>query len=236
VTPESITAAPPHQVPRPVMRMSWRDLTFLHWPYEPATIRPLVPAGLQLDLHDGIAWVGLVPFLMTDVSVPRGPAVPWISEFPETNVRTYVFNSRGERGVWFFSLDAARLLAVIGGRTLFSLPYFWATMSIDRRPASVRYTSRRRGPSGLDIQVRIGEAIASPTSLEHFLTARWRLFAERRGRILQSKVHHQTWPLFTAEAITVEQDLFAASGLPAPRGEPLAHFSPNVDVMAGSLE
>ena len=235
VTPEAITAEAPHRVKRPVMRMSWCDLTFLHWKYDPIVIRAMVPAGLHLDLYDGAAWVGLVPFLMTDVMVTRGPALPWISEFPETNVRTYVFNDRGERGVWFFSLDAARLLAVLGGRGGFGLPYFWAAMRIERPPGCVRYSSRRRG-AHLDIQVRAGSRISAPTLLEHFLTARWRLFAERRGRILQCKVQHQPWPLFTAEVVTIDQDLVQASGLPAPDGAPLAHFSPNVDVLAGSLE
>ncbi len=217
------------------MRMSWRHLTFVHWQYDAAAVRPLVPAGLQLDLYDGVAWVGLVPFLMADVSLPRAPALPWISEFPETNVRTYVYNARGERGVWFFSLDAARLLAVAGGRTFFSLPYYWSKMRIEREAASVRYVSTRRG-ARLDMEVRVGDAIVSPGSLDHFLTARWRLFAERRGRVLRSNVHHQPWPLRHARLVRLEQDLLQSAGLPAPAGEPLMHFAENVDVLAGGLE
>jgi len=98
------------------MRQSWLDLTFLHWPYEPATVRSLVPAGLTLDLHDGAAWIGLVPFLITGLTLPGAPAMPWLSRFPETNVRTYVIDGEGKRGVWFFSLDAARWAAVLGAR------------------------------------------------------------------------------------------------------------------------
>src|ERR1700680_4523345 len=112
------------------MRQTWRDLTFLHWRYDPAVVRPLAPADLQLDLCEGAAWVGLVPFLITGLSWPGVPAVPRISEFPETNVRTYVTDRTGSRGVWFFSLDAARLPAVIGARITYALPYFWARMKV----------------------------------------------------------------------------------------------------------
>jgi uncharacterized protein YqjF (DUF2071 family) len=90
------------------MRQTWRDLTFLHWRYDPAVVRRLLPADLQLDLYEGAAWVGLVPFLITGLSGPGALTMPWLSEFPETNVRTYVMDRTGARGVWFFSLDAAR--------------------------------------------------------------------------------------------------------------------------------
>src|SRR6266567_4427034 len=84
---EPISPAPPRPVRHPAMRQSWRDLTFLHWRSDPSAIRPLVPAELQLDLYDGAAWVGLVPFLIVDLTLPHAPALPWLSKFPETNVR-----------------------------------------------------------------------------------------------------------------------------------------------------
>src|ERR1041385_7834365 len=103
---EPISAMPPHRVSHPVMRQSWRDLCFLHWRYPSPIIRRLVPPGLEVDLYDGSAWVGLVPFVIADLTLPKAPALPWISSFPETNLRTYVVDSQGRRGVWFFSLDA----------------------------------------------------------------------------------------------------------------------------------
>src|SRR5581483_3542727 len=112
-----------------ILRQTWKHLTFLHWPYDPAVVRPLVPAELELDLAAGAAWIGLVPFLLTDLTLPHAPAAPWLSQFPETNVRTYVYDKHGRRGVWFFSLDAARLTAVIGARSGYALPYYWSRMS-----------------------------------------------------------------------------------------------------------
>ncbi len=218
------------------MRQTWRDLTFLHWRYDPGTVRPLVPAGLELDLHDGAAWIGLVPFFITDLTHPRLPSVPWLSHFPETNVRTYVVDPQGRRGVWFFSLDAARLLAVIGARAGFSLPYFWARMSVERSAGSTRYISERlQTPHARSaIEIAIGERLPEATELEVFLTARFRLFAQRGKRILKADIEHPPWPLAAAHVIRLEENLVQAAGLPPPHGEPLAHFAERVDVMVAA--
>jgi uncharacterized protein YqjF (DUF2071 family) len=214
------------------MRQTWRDLTFLHWPYEPVLVRPLVPRHLELDLYDGAAWIGLVPFSITGLTLPHAPAVPWLSRFPETNVRTYVADREGRRGVWFFSLDAARLAAVLGARAAYALPYFWARMRVDAGPQSVRYRSRRIAgpPAAAEIEIRPGEPIPEPTPFEIFLTARYRLFARRGRRILQTDIDHPPWPLQRAAVVSLQESLVRAAGLSDPSGSPLVHFSRRIDV------
>lgn len=113
---EHISEYPPRSVKWPVMFQRWDSLTFLHWRYPPEVISPLLPRKLELDTFDGTAWVGLTPFVLTGLRPPGFPAIPWISRFPEMNVRTYVRGPDGERGIWFFSLEAARIAAVIGAR------------------------------------------------------------------------------------------------------------------------
>lgn len=120
------------------MSQTWRRLTFLHWPYPPAVVQPLLPRGLMLDTFDGAAWIGLVPFEIHDL---RG-----IPHFPETNVRTYVIGPDGSRAVWFFSLEAGRLAAVLGARAAYHLPYFWAKMRVTLQNGTIRYWSRRKWP------------------------------------------------------------------------------------------
>jgi uncharacterized protein YqjF (DUF2071 family) len=229
---EPISAFPPHRIPFAVMRQTWRDLTFLHWPCDPVLVRPLVPRPLELDLHDGAAWIGLVPFSITGLTLPHAPAVPWLSRFHETNVRTYVADEAGRRGVWFFSLDAARLAAVLGARAAYALPYYWARMRVDTGPRSVRYTSRRiAGPAAAaEIEIEPGDPIPEPTPFEVFLTARFRLFARRGHRILRADIEHPPWPLHRATVISLCESLIAAAGLPDPSGPPLAHFAPRIDV------
>lgn len=236
---EPISVFPPHRIPFATMRQTWRDLTFLHWPYDPVLVRPLVPRPLELDLHDGAAWIGLVPFLITGLTLPHAPAVPWLSHFPETNVRTYVADEAGRRGVWFFSLDAARLAAVLGARAAYALPYFWARMRVDADPQSVRYTSERiAGPrAASSIEIQPGEGVAEPTAFEVFLTARFRLFARRGRRILRTDIEHPPWPLQRAKVASLHETLVRAAGLPDPLGPPLAHFAPQIDVrVAGPVK
>jgi uncharacterized protein YqjF (DUF2071 family) len=146
----------PYEVTRPTMIHQWNQLTFLHWSYEPDIVQRLLPQGLTVDTFDDRAWVGLVPFLMV-VRPPAGPGVPWLSYFCETNVRTYAVAPDGTRGVWFLSLDAARLPAVVTARTAYALPYFWSSMSFERAEDSVTYSCRRRwpGPRGAASRVRV---------------------------------------------------------------------------------
>jgi uncharacterized protein len=234
-------AACPFTVGRPVMRQRWERLTFLHWAYEPAVIQRLLPGGLRADLHDGQAWVGLVPFFMR-VHTPGGRGAVWVSDFCETNVRTYVRDRAGRPGIWFLSLDAARAGAVAVARASYGLPYFWSAMSLERSGWHVSYHCRRRvpGPRGTasDVRVRIGDPYepGELTARDHFLTARWRLFSVFAGRELSARAEHPPWPLYRAEALSVADGLIPAAGLPAPSGDPLVHYSPGVDVRIGRPE
>jgi hypothetical protein len=240
--PQDFAGTCPFTVDRPVMRHRWERLTFLHWRFDAADVQRLLPGGLEAETADGAAWVGLVPFYMR-VATPGGRRAPWVSNFCETNVRTYVRDRAGRSGIWFFSLDAARLGAVVTARaTPYRLPYFWSSMRIGERGSDITYLSRRRwpGPRPASSRVRIGIgaplAPADVTPLEHFVTARWRLFSVAGGRLVSARAHHQPWPLFRAEAKVVDDHLLTAAGLPAPEGEPLVHYSPGVDVAIGRPE
>jgi uncharacterized protein YqjF (DUF2071 family) len=218
-----------------VMRQSWHDVTFLHWRYDPAVVRPLVPRALDLDLYDGAAWVGLVPFYIAGLTLPHAPPLPYISNFPETNVRTYARDRTGRNGVWFFSLDAARLLAVLGARAGYALPYFWSKMRVTRAGRTVRYTSRRLHAlhAASDIEISIGDPIVDATDLDLFLTMRFRLYAERLGRIWKADIAHPPWPLHKASVAKLNETLVEAAGLPKPEAAPIVHYAPRVDVTVG---
>src|SRR5258705_4235621 len=94
-----------------IMAQKWHDLLFAHWAVAPQVLRKLVPAKLELDTFEGQAWMGVVPFTMSGVRLRGTPTLPWLSMFPELNVRTYV-TAEGRPGVLFFSLDAGNLVAV----------------------------------------------------------------------------------------------------------------------------
>jgi uncharacterized protein YqjF (DUF2071 family) len=216
------------------MVQRWHDLLFAHWPCDPAPIRRLIPRGLSLDLRDGVAWIGVVPFVVRGLRIRGLPPVPTAHAFPELNVRTYVTHG-GKPGVWFFSLDAESRLAVFGARVGFSLPYFTATMSAARAGRSIVYTSERRGRRRARFGARytpIGPVFnATDGSLEHFLTERYCLYAaDRRHRLWRAEIHHAPWPLQIARAEIVRNTAAAAAGIRLPSDAPLLHFARRQDV------
>lgn len=228
-----LAGSPPFAIEKPIMRQQWRDLAYLHWEYEPAEVQALLPAGLEVDTFDGAAWVGLVPFQMVGIAPWMGPPIPYLGTFPETNVRTYVRGPDGP-GVWFHSLDINRILPVAVARTTYRLPYTFSDMSIERGGGSITYRARRRwpGPRGATsmVSLQIGDRIEVPTRLEHFLSARWRLYTILGAVLTSARVMHDPWPLHRADLTAFRDDLVEAAGYGEPRGEPHVMFSSGVSV------
>jgi len=229
---------------RAVMRQNWRELLFLHWEISPDALQARLPAGLTIDTFEGRAFAGLVPFTMTGVRPDGLPAFGPLSDFHETNVRTYVHYEGRNPGVWFFSLDAASSPAVLGARALFHLPYHRARLHLTRDTVTgtIAYAGRRLwpGPHPGSYAIRAvpqgAVTPASPGTLEHFLVERYLLYATHRGRLYRGQVHHRPYPLQTAETHAVEENLLAVNGLTRPDAPPLAHFAAGVDVEIFSLE
>jgi uncharacterized protein len=220
-----------------VMAQIWHDLLFAHWPVAEPILRPHIPERLSIDTFGGQGWLGVVPFRMSGVRLRGTPAVPWLSAFPELNVRTYVV-ADGKPGVWFFSLDAGNAIAVAIARSWFHLPYFRARMSCQQRGGWVEYRSERThhgAASGVfDGRYRPAGAAFSrqPGSLEHFLTERYCLYAaDGRGGLIRGDIHHAPWPLQSAEAQLRRNTMAGAAGLCWPREEPLLHFAKRQDVV-----
>ena len=218
-----------------VMTQTWHDLLFAHWPVAATELRSQVPPEFELDLFDGIAWLGIVPFRMTNV-VPRGvPSLPWVSAFPELNVRTYV--RVGDRpGVFFFSLDAGSALAVTAARALLNLPYYTATMSLNNGGSVVEYrSSRSSGPPAefMASYEPLGEVFtAAEGTLEYFLTERYCLYHfDHSGAPYRLDIHHPPWQLQRAVA-TFERNTMAAAAGFIVNDPAMVHFARRQDMVA----
>jgi uncharacterized protein len=219
-----------------LMTQSWNDLLFAHWRVDVAQIRRAVPDVFDLDLFDGAAWLGIVPFYMTNVGIRNVPSLPWLSAFPELNVRTYV--RVAERpGVYFFSLDAGRRLAVAGARALLNLPYYVADMTVKRRGELVDYQSVRQSQRSADFKA-LYEPTSTPfvstaDSVEYFLTERYCLYHhDRRERPYRLEIHHRPWSLQRARAEIRTNTMAAASHLTIDGPAALLHFARRQDVVA----
>jgi uncharacterized protein YqjF (DUF2071 family) len=210
----------------------WRELLFVHWSFAAEIVRPLVPPAFELDLWQGRAYVGLVPFRMEATRTSWMPKRAGL-EFLETNVRTYV-HRRGEPGVFFFSLEAASWLAVRAARIVWGLPYRHAEMHAEREGDRVHYRSRRRDDvrsAILEVTYDLGEPIGAsvPGTIEHFLLERYLLFVEKHGRVLKGQVHHVPYPARRANLVSMRDELLAAAGLESNEPE-LIHASDGVEV------
>lgn len=229
---------------RQVMYQTWSQLTFLHWEVDPEPLAAMLPPGLTLDTFDGKAYVGLVPFTMTGVRPKGFPSVSWLSNFHETNVRTYVHANHHDPGVWFFSLDAANSIAVTIARKWFHLPYYYSQMSLNTDPHGwTTYTSCRRwhGTSSAVCNVTsrpVGQIEpAQQGSLEFFLAERYVLYSMKRGRLMKGRVHHRPYPLQRAECSVCEETLLSASNIVRPQEPPpLCHYASGVTVDVFPLE
>ena len=218
----------------PLSQQRWLYMTFLHWAYDPAVVQALLPTGLEVDTHDGSAWVGLTPFLMTDFRLPITPSLPRVSTFPETNLRTYVRGPDGHDGLWFLSLEARSVPTVLAARACYGVPYYWADMAVECGQ-SVHYRSRRRPPGATTAGHRITIVPRQPfrsgelSEFDHFLTGRWRSYTKILGRLCSAPVEHEPWPLWSADVEELDETLTRASGLGPPLEEPIVHYSPGVD-------
>ena len=233
---EQVSPDPPPWDRRAVLRQRWSELAYFHWPYEPAAVQRLLPAGVRVDTFDGAAWVGLIPFEMRDVQFGRMPPMRRLGTFIEINVRTYVIDALGRRAVWFFSLDIPRSAAVVVARSVFGPPYCWAHAEHSIVGDRHHYRTQRRWPAGeqagADIGFRVAAQLADNETgaLDHFLYARWAMVAERRRRLSYGRVDHPRWPLHRVDGVEIDQTLIEAAGLPTPDGAPHARYSPGVDV------
>ena len=227
------------------LRQRWTHVLFTHWPVRPALVQSRLPAGLTVDTFDGWAWLGVVPFVMDRIRVrtfgQHSLSIPGVTAFPELNLRTYVRAPNGATGVYFFSLDAASLLGVLGARLAFGLPYFWARMEsrteLNTGAGLITYRSQRLLGGEVNFSARYRSlGLPSPDDdLCRFLTERYALFVRRFGAVQVGHIQHGPWNLQQAEAEIFHDDLPASFGLPAPDRPRLLHFGPEVHMQAWTL-
>lgn len=239
----------PWPLPRGAWRMTqfWNNLLFAHWPIPAEEVQATLPEGLEVDTFDGSAWLGVVPFEMARVRLRVAGlplAVPSATSFPELNLRTYVRSRKtGQAGVYFYALEAASPLAVATARTWFHLPYHWASMHVQKdRDGVIHYRSHRvlggeKPKARVHVRYRPVAALepSQPGSLAHFLTERYALFTRSGNGLAIGHIHHQPWPLQTAQAAFLHNDLPAAYGFNLPEQEPVLHFSASLQVYIWSL-
>jgi uncharacterized protein len=212
----------------PVMYEKWDNLLFLHWEYDPQIIQRTLPKGLHVDTFGDKAYLAVIPFFMRDVRFRLFPSILRVSDFQEINVRTYVYDSNGTPGVWFYSLDANQFFAVRMARLVYNLPYFHASMTATFNPENkeTAYSSHRNGTdSNLQTHFRYRSisdtSLATPGTLEFFLIERYVLFGYSKSHKLYSgRVWHSPYQLSDVEVSNLDENVLSADGFLKPSRVP----------------
>ena len=221
------------------MSQRWEDLVMLHYEADHGIIQASLPDDLIVDECQQKAWLSVVAFRLTNLRIRPFTCLRW-SDFWEVNLRTYVRDHNGRKGVWFYSLDSSDLFGVVGARMLYGLRYNFSRI---RRAGSsldgyMQYFSKQSGgeESMIDIQWPIGEiASSSSDDLDQFLLERYRFWAKRRFASSSSSacVRHQPYETVPLSKAHYQGSLFSRQGFGEPTAGPArAHYCPGFSVEA----
>ncbi|WP_082926961.1 YqjF family protein [Paenibacillus tuaregi] len=227
-----------------LMRQTWRDLLFTHWPVDEQEIAPYIPQGLILDKWEGRPWVSVSPFRVDPLRLRGLPPIPFVHEFLEVNVRTYVVHDN-KPGVLFLTLEASSRLAVAGARIGARLPYHHADMhSRGQEDNMIEYSSRRTLKSneealfqGMYKAAETSSFHASPGTLTHWLTERYCLYTSSpKHELFRGDIHHLPWPLYPAVLDLQANTIIQSFGLHHDPKPALQTYTPRLDVLLWPLK
>lgn len=235
------------QRPYPLPKMpwaltqTWRNMLFAHWPLPAAFLKPYIPAQLDLDTNGGSAWISMIPFQVSHTRLRGLPKFPFYHSYLEFNVRTYVLY-KGIPGIYFFSLDASKWPAVIGGKISALLPYKHARMQLTLRNPVLHYSSERQHPNSPKEAFQAMYKPLSPpyvpdkNSLDYWLLERYCLWTTSGKKLYRGDIHHDRWRVSQAAAVFYRNT--AASFLPRHffQSDPLLHFSERKNVFIWLLQ
>ena len=182
----------------------WNDMLFLHYQISPIHIRPYVPKSLELDLYEGKAWISIIPFKVTKMRARGLPHFPFLHTYLELNVRTYV-KYKGTPGIYFFSLDANKLLAVLGAQMSLGLPYKKAEMSFLQDDNQFLFNSKRAGTEPdyqFDVLYERQKILYEPLpdSLDYWLLERYCMYSILGNLVIRGDIHHDQWKVSMVHA------------------------------------
>jgi uncharacterized protein len=180
----------------------WNNLVFLNYVVDPALLREFVPAGTELDEHDGKIWASVIGFEFNKTRL-LGRAVPFHQSFEEVNLRFYV--RRGSRrGVVFIRELVPKLAVAAIARIVYGERYSCVPMShrIDRSTDSTSAEFRwGKGESRCSIALKTSRALYLPAegSLSQFITEHYWGYAQRSVQTVEYQVEHPQWEVQDAD-------------------------------------
>jgi uncharacterized protein YqjF (DUF2071 family) len=225
---------------RPFLTAEWRHLAMINYVVDPRVLAPLVPAGAEIDFHQGKTYASIVGFLFRRTRVFGAP-IPGHVNFEEVNLRFYVrrkVDDGWRRGVVFVrELAPRRAVAWVANR-FYGESYVVVPMShriiglpalgFHKTPESIQYAWRFAGGE-YSIDMTLGESASKPAegTLDQFIAEHyWGYTSQRDGSATEYQVAHPPWQVRPA-AVRFSGDvakLYGREFADALRCEPASAF------------
>lgn len=218
-----------------LLTASWRHLLFVNYEARPEHLAPYVPAGVELDLHGGRAFVSLVGLRIIGTKV-IGVPVPFLGAFDQVNLRFYVRRTLPDGevrpGVVFLRELVPQAVMAFAARQVIGEPYENAALrsnvpyggfdAIGRVEYSWQLEDRWHGiettTKGRPVLPEIG---SEPEWLAHRL---WSYTRQQDNSVMECRVEHPRWRLWQLPGATAKVDAAAARLAPALNGRPVSAF------------
>jgi uncharacterized protein YqjF (DUF2071 family) len=194
----------------------------LNYEIEPSVLAGRVPAGCELDSWAGRTFVSVVGFEFLHTRVLRVP-VPFHRRFEEVNLRFYV--RRKAEGIWrrgvVFVKELVPRWAIawvarhVYGENYVSLPMRHSVKGVADAGSAILSYQWRRGEAweGLCVEFSGSPALPSGEAEETFITEHYWGYSQRRdGSTFEYQVEHPRWPVWRAEAASLECDAASLYG------------------------
>lgn len=213
-----------------LMKQTWQDLLFIHQEVCAESLKKVLPNKLELDLHQGQAYISFVPFLMKDIRPLSLPSIPYLSSMKEFNLRTYV-KYKDQKAVYFFSLDATKTPHIEIARTFFKLNYLKASISYDgnKQVESIR-TDSRDHECFFKAKFHVKNDIQCKDELTLWLTERYSYLSQIKDKVYQGKLDHPAWQLKEVQLESIEENYLEKYQITPKTKQYLCHFADEMRV------
>ena len=225
------------------MDQCWEDLLLLHWPVDESLIKKSLPPDLEVDLCEGQSWVSVVGFKLTGLRISPFRWLSWPG-FWEINLRTYVRDKFGNKGIWFYSLDSSDELAVVGARMLYGLPYNYARTQGTSHKSKISFSSSRNfhhQSADAEFEGTFSTVKKKPrhvhSKLDCFLLDRYRFWSRRKFSHTSGSAQVKHIPYDADYTLHAEYkgELFSSQGFDEPNSKPvLGHYCKGFPVQASA--
>ncbi len=202
---------------RPFLTAEWRNLVLVSYAVGDDLLTPHLPAGMELDRFHGWACCSLVAFDFLNTRV-KGVRWPGYVSFPEINLRFYVRDSFGRRGVCFVREFVPKRMIAWIAKGLYNEPYAHARMEsrVTEADDSITVSHRLRfGGREHSLEVHASKPPHRPDddSPEHwFKEHSWGYGQDRKGRTLVYNVQHPVWNTYRLRSHQIDVDYAALYG------------------------